>query len=230
MGMSEAPMTGTSSRLATRLAALAPQQPPTARRAHVVVPLRTAHLRLRLATAADVPDLQAHWNLPEVRCHLFEGSGIDLDAAARLVAAAQEAAEQHDGGLWLATRLDDGRFVGTGALLRLSPHTPLELLLTVEPAAWGCGLATEVGQRLLRHAFDEMHVGIVLADMNAANPATRRLVARLGMRAERRASWPGSQFFFIDRNMRASAGHVRPDWHESQSMSLPPSSSRERCG
>ncbi|HET7863504.1 MAG TPA: GNAT family N-acetyltransferase [Burkholderiaceae bacterium] len=229
MGMSEAAMAGPHPHLAARLAALAPQQPATARRAHVVVPLRTAHLRLRLVTAADVPALQAHWSLAEVRGHLFEGGGIDLDAAARLVAAAQETAEQHEGGLWLATRLDDGRFVGTGALLRLSAHTPLELLLTVEPAARGCGLATEVGQRLLRHAFDELHVAIVLADVNAPNPATRRLAARLGMRAERRASWPGSQFFFIDRNMRAAAGHVRPDWHESQPMPLPPSSSRERC-
>ena len=223
-------MAGPLPRLAARLAALAPQSPLTPRRAHAVVPLRTAHLRLRLVTAADVPGLLAHWNLPEVRRYLFEGCDVHLEFAARLVAAAQEMAEQHDGGLWLATRLDDGRFVGTGALLRLSPHTPLELLLTLEPAAWGHGLATEVGRRLLRHAFDELHVAIVLADMNAPNPAPPRVAGRLGMRAERRASWPGSQFFFVDRKMRASTGHARPDWHESQPMPLPPSSSPERCG
>ncbi len=230
MAMSEAAMAWPHPRLAARLAALAPQGPAGPRRTHVVAPLRTAHLRLRLVTVADVPDLLAHWSLPEVRRYLFEGGAIDLESAARLVAGAQERAEQHDGGLWLATRLDDGRFVGTGALLRLSAHTPLELLLTLEPAAWGRGLATEVGQRLLRHAFDDLHVAIVLADMNTPNPAPPRLAARLGMRAERRASWPGSQFFFVDRKMRASAGPVRPDWQESQPMPLPPSSSPERCG
>lgn len=230
MAMNDTAMAGPHPRLAARLAALAPQSPTASRRTHVVAPLRTAHLRLRLVTAADVPDLLAHWSQPEVRRYLFEGGGIDLDSAARLVAGAQEMAEQHDGGLWLATRLDDGCFVGTGALLRLSAHTPLELLLTLEPAAWGRGLATEVGRRLLRHAFDDLHVAIVLADMNAPNPASPRLAARLGMRAERRASWPGSQFFFVDSKMRASASQARPDWHESQPMPLPPSSSPQRCG
>jgi ribosomal-protein-alanine N-acetyltransferase len=230
VAMNEAAMAGPHPRLAARLAALAPQSPPTPRRTHGAMSLRTAHLRLRLVTAADVPDLLAHWSLPEVRRYLFEGSDIDLASAARLVAGAQEMAEQHDGGLWLATRLDDGRFVGTGALLRLSAYTPLELLLTLEPAAWGRGMATEVGRRLLRHAFDELHVAIVLADMNAPNPAPPRLAARLGMRAERRASWPGSQFFFVDRKMCASASHAPPDWRESQPMPLLPSSRPERCG
>jgi len=215
-------------RLAARLAALPPVPPdaPPPRRAHVVVPLRTAHLRLRLVTAADVPGLQAHWNEPQVRHDLFEGRDIGPDFAARLVAAAQEMAEQHDGGLWLATRLDDGSFVGTGALLRLSPYTPLELLLTLAPVAWRQGHATEVGQRLLRYAFDDLHVAQVLADVNAPGPGPQRLAERLGMRAERRASWPGTQFFFIDRKMRASAGHPRIDWQESQAAPLSaPSSS-----
>ena len=216
------PPAGPHPRLATRLAALppVPQHAPPPRRAHVVVPLRTAHLRLRLVTAADVPGLQAHWNEPQVRCDLFDDRDISQDFAARLVAAAQEMAEQHDGGLWLATRLDDGGFVGTGALLRLSPHTPLELLLTLAPAAWRRGHATEVGQRLLRYAFDDLHVAQVLADVNAPGPGPLRLAERLGMRAERRASWPGTQFFFIDRKMRASAGHPRVDWQESQPAPL----------
>jgi [ribosomal protein S5]-alanine N-acetyltransferase len=215
-------------RLAARLAALPPvprdAQPP--RRAHVVVPLRTAHLRLRLVTVADVPDLQAHWSEPEVRRGLFEERDISQDFAARLVAAAQEMAEQHDGGLWLATRLDDGGFVGTGALLRLSPHTPLELLLTLAPAAWRRGHATEVGQRLLRYAFDDLHVAQVLADVSTPDPGPLRLAERLGMRAERRASWPGTHFFFIDRKMRTSIGLPRADWQESQPAPLSaPSSS-----
>lgn len=218
-------------RLAARLAALppVPQDTPLRRRAHVVVPLRTAHLRLRLVTAADVPDLLTHWNEPEVRRHLFEGSEMSMAFVARLVAAAQEMAEQHDGGLWVATRLDDGGFVGSGALLRLSAHTPLELLLTLTSAAWGRGHATEVGQRLLRYAFDDLHVALVLADMSAPNPGSLRLAERLGMRAERRASWPGTRFFFIDRKMRALAGHPRADWQESQPAPLPVPPSPVRC-
>jgi len=236
MALSESAMAGQPPatphpRLAARLAALppVPQDTPPSRRAHVVVPLRTAHLRLRLVTAADVPGLLAHWNEPEARRYLFEGGDMGPEFAARLVAAAQEMAEQHDGGLWVATRLDGGGFVGTGALLRLSAHTPLELLLTVAPAAWGRGHATEMGQRLLRYAFDELHVALVLADMSAPSPGPLRLAERLGMRAERRASWPGTRFFFIDRKMRASAGHPRADWQESQPMPLLVPPSQARC-
>jgi [ribosomal protein S5]-alanine N-acetyltransferase len=209
-------------RLVERLAALplAVLDTRTARESHVVVPLRTERLRLRLVNAADVPDLQAHWNERDVRRHLFDGSEVTREFASHLVAAAQEAAEQHDGGMWVVTRSDDGRFVGTATLMRLGEDAPLELLLTLDPAAWGHGYATEAGQRVLRYAFDELRAGLVLADVNAPNPRSRRVAERLGMRAERRATRPGMQFFFIDRKTRTPSSGSRFEWHESRPAPL----------
>jgi RimJ/RimL family protein N-acetyltransferase len=210
-------------RLAQRLGALAwavPDRLPS-RPSHVAVPLRTERLRLRLVHTADVAELQAHWSDRDVRRHLFDGSEVTLEFAALMVAVAQEAAEQHDGGMWVVSRSGDGRFVGTAALLRLNEKMPLELLLTLEPPSWGQGLATEAGRRLLRYAFDELRADVVLADMNAPNPRSHRVAERLGMRAERRAPWPGMQFFFIDRKTRPSCGSSRFDWYESRPAPLP---------
>jgi ribosomal-protein-alanine N-acetyltransferase len=211
-------------RLAERLAALplASLDARQARETRAVVPLRTERLRMRLVNAGDVEELQSHWNDREVRRYLFDGSEVTREFAAHVLAAAQYAADQHGGGMWVITRSDDGRFVGTVALLRLSEETPLELLLTLEPSAWGRGYATEAGLRLLRYAFDDLRAELVLADVNAPNPYSLRVAERLGMRAERRASWPGMQFFFIDRKMRTTSHASRFGWGDSRPAPLGP--------
>jgi RimJ/RimL family protein N-acetyltransferase len=57
-----------------------------------------------------------------------------------------------------------------------------ELSWALDPAAGGCGYATEALQEVLRMCFEDLQVRRVVANAFAANEASCRLAERIGMR------------------------------------------------
>ena len=72
----------------------------------------------------------------------------------------------------------------------------LELILAFDPRHWKQGFATEAGQVLMRHAFDEIGLTEVRGSTDWPNHASRRLMERLGLSYERRATIGGLDTVF----------------------------------
>lgn len=80
---------------------------------------------------------------------------------------------------------DTGRLVGSAELRDIDPeHAQAELSFWVGRPYWGRGYATEAGAALVRHGFGPLGLNRIYAFHMARNPASGRVLARLGMRQE----------------------------------------------
>lgn len=154
---------------------------------HPAYPVRTRRLRLRPLTAADTEALVAYRSLPEVCRYVpFEPMTAD-DVRARL-RGVWSRAELDGAGQALALGVelaDTGALIGDLMLLWSSAeHRSGEIGYVFHPAVQGRGYATEAAHALLHLGFDGLGLHRVTARVDAANPASSRLLERLGMRRE----------------------------------------------
>jgi RimJ/RimL family protein N-acetyltransferase len=141
--------------------------------------LRTRRLVLRRLRPSDGPGLHAYLSRPEaVR---FEPYPVqDADACDRL------AADRTDDPDFWAVCLGDGTLVGHLWFSRCVPEAwgTWELGYVFHPDHWGRGYATEAAAAIVTACFTEWGGRRVVARCDPANPASWRLLERLGLRRE----------------------------------------------
>jgi RimJ/RimL family protein N-acetyltransferase len=147
--------------------------------------LTTERLRLRWLTPADAPALFAIFGDPEV-CRYW-GFAVLPDLAA--AGALQRQIESHfaDGSLyqWGVAERDTGHIIGTCTLASITrEHHRAEIGFALARAFWGKGFMSEALPALLRHAFGEMELHRIEADVDPRNLASMRLLERLGFQRE----------------------------------------------
>ena len=81
---------------------------------------------------------------------------------------------------------DAGQLIGAIGLNLNLPQQSAELGYWIGKEYWGCGYCTEAGRAVLRYAFDELRLHRVHAHHLAHNPASGRVMQKLGMRHEGR--------------------------------------------
>lgn len=145
------------------------------------IELYTPRLVLRTYTFHDIPDL-----IPLIGAKQVAATTLRIPHpytqkdAEDLVAQAQDS-----DGVRLAVRLrDSATFVG-GVGLRLElDHHRAELGYWIGVPYWGNGYASEAAQALVRYAFDELKVNRLYASHVPNNPASGKILLRLGMKRE----------------------------------------------
>lgn len=105
-------------------------------------------------------------------------------AAVPWIASHAEEWAEGKAGTWAITRRSDGALVGAVGLRFSALHSRAEIGYWVAVAEWGKGVATEAVRRLIAYAFDELGLHRVQAHHFVENPASGRVMARAGMRAE----------------------------------------------
>lgn len=65
--------------------------------------------------------------------------------------------------------------------MRLDGGAEIEIGYRLVRSAWGRGIATEAGERLLRHAFVDLNFSTIVAVTSAENVASQRVLTKLGM-------------------------------------------------
>jgi RimJ/RimL family protein N-acetyltransferase len=109
--------------------------------------------------------------------------------------------------------IDRDAFAGVGALNRLGSLVPgiaedaIEIGWWVDPGSWGRGIATEAALALRDEAFGGLGAECLAARYQLANPASGRIMDKIGMRVH--SDIPGNG----DRPVRAYA-LGRTDWQE----------------
>jgi len=143
--------------------------------------LETARLRLRPYTDADIAELLPLIGAREVAAttlripHPYtERDALDFFA---LLQGTRK--------MWLAITLrSDGRQIGGIGLTVDEKHQHAELGYWLGLPYWGQGYATEAAQEMLRYGFEDLHLHRIFASHFKHNPASGRILVKLGMRHE----------------------------------------------
>ena len=143
--------------------------------------LQTTRLKLGPYCEADIAELLPLVGTREVAATTLRIAHpyTEQDARAFLVLA------QEPDKLWLVIRLrSDQRQIGGIGLRIDGQHQHAELGYWLGTPYWGQGYATEAGREMLRYGFEDLGLHRIFASHFKHNPASGRVLKKLGMRYE----------------------------------------------
>ena len=145
--------------------------------------IRTSRLLLRRLTPADAPAVQRLAGEREIAENTLHIPHPYPEGAA--AAWIERQAEQCDSGKALILAMvADGELVGAIGIHDWNDHDRAELGYWVGVPYWGRGYATEAGLALLAHSFGVLRLNRVFAIHYSRNPASGRVLQKIGMRQE----------------------------------------------
>ena len=171
--------------------------------------LETARLKLRPYGEADIAELVPLIGTREVAATTLRipHPYTEQDARDFLVLL------QEPGRIWLAITLrNDGRQIGGIGLYTEKQHQHAELGYWLGVPYWGKGYATEAAREMLRYGFENLQLHRIFASHFKHNPASGRILRKLGMRyegtqREHLRKWDQ----FVDSELY---GMLRRDWEQ----------------
>ena len=151
---------------------------------------RTARLRLEPLTAAHRTHAIALFQDHRTWAHLAGSPADAASTAASFIALAERSRSETGLGIWAAFLRDDvtdgppvpGGFIGIGGV-RTTATGPWNLGLSIVPAAWGRGHASEIAQAAVAAATAVAPDRPVTARALAANVGSERALTRAGLRS-----------------------------------------------
>jgi len=175
--------------------------------------LETARLKLRPYSEADIAELVPLIGARKVAATTLRIAHpyTEQDARAFLALA------QEPGKIWLATTLrSDGRQIGGVGLRVEDPHQHAELGYWLGVPYWRQGYATEAAGEMLRYGFVALGLHRIFASHFRHNPASGRILVKLGMRyegcqREHLRKWDK----FVDSELY---GILRQEWQTSKNV------------
>jgi RimJ/RimL family protein N-acetyltransferase len=154
------------------------------------VDLTTPRLHLRPFTLADHEAIHVVYADPEVMRYVGHGAHRTIAETANALRIYGDVLAQRGFSFLAVTERATGAVIGDGGLHPMGSVGPdVELGYTLARSVWGRGYATELGRALIEHAFRELGVPRVVAQVEPANAPSRNVLAKLGMteRGERTA-------------------------------------------
>ena len=169
--------------------------------------LTTARLELRPVTA-DVLDLLAGlYADPAVMRYVGCGEPLSRDHAAVRLRLMLGHWQDHGFGVCLVHDRTAGTFLGRCGLSYLGETGAVELGFMFAPPFWGRGYATEAGRACLEHGFGVLKLPRIVAIARPENAASRRVLAKLGMRCAKMAEWDGGPVVWYEIEAAVAVSH-----------------------
>ena len=141
--------------------------------------LRTERLVLRPFADADADDLWALHSDARVLRYWDSPPWTDRARTERFLATCARMAEEGSGARLVIER--DGSFLGWIGLHECNAdHRSAKLGYVLGEVAWGHGYATESARAVLGWAFDALPLNRVQAEVDTRNPASARVLEKLG--------------------------------------------------
>jgi RimJ/RimL family protein N-acetyltransferase len=149
--------------------------------------LDTARLILRPFTLADAPDVQRYVSDRDVAAMTLSIPHPYPDGGAETWIGTH-AAKYADGQRvsFAITERDTGTLVGAIGLHVKSAHGRAELGYWIGKPFWGRGYATEAGRAVIQFGFEVLGLNKIHAAVFTKNPASDRVIRKLGMKWEGR--------------------------------------------
>ncbi len=155
--------------------------------------LETQRLILREFTEADVDKLVNLDSDPEVTRYINGGKPTSREYIIEQVMPRimQYYSELDRQGIWAAIEKGSSDFMGW---FHLRPNrqdvAETELGYRLKQNFWGQGVATEGSEALVKKAFDELEVDVIVAIADPANKASRRVMEKIGLSYEKEMMEP----------------------------------------
>ncbi len=147
--------------------------------------IRAGRVLLRSLDERDLDALFEVFSDPQVMRYWSSGPLADRAAAETLLADIRAKAARRELYQWGVAGVDDDVVVGTCTLLQVDTgNGRAEVGYALAHAQWGRGLMTEALGALIGHAFGELGLRRLEADVDPRNAASIRLLERLGFRHE----------------------------------------------
>jgi RimJ/RimL family protein N-acetyltransferase len=143
--------------------------------------LRTRRLTLRPFSAADAPAVQAFASAREIALNTLLIPHPYPDGAAAAWIATHSADFENDRIHHFA--IDDGQLTGTIGLV-MKEQGIAEIGYWIAVPYWGRGYATEAAAEVVRYGFEERNLQRVFACHFTRNPASGRVLRKIGMTYE----------------------------------------------
>ncbi|MDB4933354.1 MAG: family N-acetyltransferase [Labilithrix sp.] len=154
--------------------------------------IATERLLLREFRMSDFDVYAANLADPIATEHLSSGVS-DRRTAWRMFASGTGAWMLQGAGWWAIELRETGAFAGTVGAFYRDGFTDLEVSWTVVRAFWRRGIATEAARAALAYAVEKHAAPRAIALIDAANVASIRVSANLGMRYETNVSLHGQE-------------------------------------
>jgi len=146
--------------------------------------LSTERLVLRDFTLADAPDIKRLINTREVALNTLRIPYPYPDGEAeRWISTHSDDGEKHDH-IFAVTLREGNEFIGTVGLHVKPDHDMAEIGYWIGVPYWGHGYATEAAGAVMRFGFETLSLNRIYAMHFARNPASGRVLQKLGMRHE----------------------------------------------
>jgi [ribosomal protein S5]-alanine N-acetyltransferase len=142
--------------------------------------LHTSQLTLRPCAMGDLEAVQQLWTEAAIRRFLFDDQQISLAQTRSLIAASTASFAQHGYGIWLFFAPQSDQIAGFSGLLPID-QAPPQLMFGTRSQFWRRGYAKAATLAVLRYAFDQLGLARIVADVDAPNQASMRLLEGLGM-------------------------------------------------
>lgn len=139
--------------------------------------LRTIRCDLRTPVLQDWETLRQLLTDHAVRRYL--GGALSEQEADRRASALVFAPAEN---CWSVRLHESGQCIGLIELNRHHDGEDIEISYQFLPSSWGTGLATETVSIVMSHCFDALGLERLVAETQAANLPSRRLLERCGMR------------------------------------------------
>ena len=148
----------------------------------------SARLKFRPFTLDDVDALHQMWIHPDVRKYLCDDKIIPREEVASLIEKSIACFQTNNFGIWGVFLRAQEILIGFGGFWYF--HTPpeLEMIYGVAPQYWNQGYATEIAKATIEYGFEQLGLDRILADADAANLASLRVMQKAGMKFEKAAN------------------------------------------
>src|SRR5262245_56457007 len=149
--------------------------------------LRTSRLLLRAAAPSDAPEIRRLAGAREVAATTLNIPHPYPEGAAEgwIARQAEAWAEGTDAGFAIFEREGESLVGGIGLRL-VTGHRRGELGYWIAVPHWNRGYCTEAAHEMLRYGFEELALHRIYASHFANNPASGRVMEKIGMRHEGR--------------------------------------------
>lgn len=107
-----------------------------------------------------------------------------IGSAITFIKARHEAEARGDGCSFAVTLTEDGMFLGVVGLHVSKKHNMAELAYWIGKPYWRNGFCTEAAAKVVQFAFDELELNRVYAAAMTRNPASYKVMEKIGMRFE----------------------------------------------
>jgi len=136
-------------------------------------------------TMADAQDIFAYSRDPEVSLHVLWDAHRTIHDSKAYLRYILRQYRQNEPSSWGIELVETGRLIGTiGFMWWNRENRSAEAGYSLSRVYWNQGLMTEALAEVIRFGFEEMHLNRVEAQHETANPASGRVMEKVGMRKE----------------------------------------------